>query len=95
MKPNMDIEAFGKPSPGQPFNFTVRGGVGRVTIEAYVGQDQIFKTECPDPPCHEMVLVPGYASGQLLVVATDSRGVSKQTAFAIETLLSGGMVSLT
>jgi hypothetical protein len=91
----MNIEALGEPNPGQTFNFTVRGGVGKVTIAAYINESQVvFQTECPDPPCHEMVFIPEYASGQLLVVATDSSGIRAQRVFNIKSLISGGgMVS--
>jgi hypothetical protein len=90
----MNIEAIGEPYPGRTFSFTVHSDSGRVTIAAYINQSQVLKADCPDPPCHEMVLIPETAFGQLLVVATDSRGVSEQRVFSIRTLRSGGgMVS--
>jgi hypothetical protein len=88
---DMDIEAFGAPYPAENFSFTVRGGMGRITIAVFLNESQLMQTDCPDPPCHEMVFIPGYASGQLMIVATDSTGASDQTTFSIKNrLLSGG-----
>jgi hypothetical protein len=93
---NMDIQAVGEPHPGQVFNFTVRGGSGTARIAAYLNGIQVLQSECPDPPCHEMVFVPTNAFGQLMIVATDSSGVAQQRVFAIQKATSGGgMVSST
>lgn len=89
----MRIDASEPPSPGEYFRFTVRDGIGETQVEVLVNDTLIHSAGCPDPPCHDLVMVPPYASGQLVVVAVDSQGVRGQRVFNIISRTNpGGMM---
>jgi hypothetical protein len=74
------------PNPGEPFRFYILGSKQEVTIKAYIGSALIFTSECPDPPCHEIVQIPQDTAGATLrVVATDHAGLNFEQKFTIGT----------
>lgn len=92
----MKIENKGFPYAGKPFLFVVAEATGRTTIEAYVNMRRVLEAECPDPPCHEVVLVPVGTRGSVLrLIATDSLGNRIEREFTIADFeaSSGGMMA--
>jgi hypothetical protein len=90
------IENQGFPYAGQRFRFVVAGAIGRTTIEAYVDTRRVLEAECPDPPCHEVVLVPVSTRGSVLrLIATDSLGNRIERVFTIadSEASAGGMIA--
>jgi hypothetical protein len=80
----MKIEAAQAPFAGQFFHFTVLDVAGRTRIKVFVDALQIFDEDCPDPPCHEMVLIPpGTRSSLLRVVAQDLTGATVERKFTV------------
>jgi hypothetical protein len=92
----MTIEGQGLPYARQPYRFVVSGVTGRTLIEAYVDTRRILRTECPDPPCHEMVQIPEHTRGSILrVIAFDSAGkrIEREFTIADSEASAGGMMS--
>lgn len=80
----MDIESAYEPFAGEGFHFTVSGGVKPVRIRVYIDRVQVLDDDCPDPPCHEMVLVPhGTRGSELWVIATDALGTMTERRFSV------------
>ena len=54
------------------FRLSVYTTSGPARVECYVDGQLIFRTDCPDPPCHEQLYVrPEYNDSELLIVGTD------------------------
>ena len=47
------------PTAGQKFSVAVTDVDSMVTLTWYVDDDVIRSIECPDPPCHDDVYLPG------------------------------------
>lgn len=92
----MRIEAEGRPHAGRQFRFAVTGTTGRTRIEAYINTRRVLETECPDPPCHEMVQIPARTRGSVLrLIAIDSVGNREEREFIIadSEASAGGMTA--
>lgn len=75
----MKLEHKGPPIVAQPFYVTASEFSGNIAIEIYVGSRLISQRDCPDPPCHEFVMIPEVAAGEMLrVVAWDATGQQKK-----------------
>ncbi|HWX85137.1 MAG TPA: hypothetical protein VNZ48_16185 [Xanthobacteraceae bacterium] len=71
----MDIEFSHSPIAGKTFHFTIRHATGKAKIKAFIDTSQVFDGECPDPPCHEQIFIPGGTRGSLLrIIATLADG---------------------
>ncbi|MNP33339.1 hypothetical protein D3C76_1265730 [compost metagenome] len=80
----MDIENLNQPIAGEQFHFRVTGGTRPTHIEVYIDRLAIRVTDCPDPPCHEMVALPhGTIGAELLVIARDTLGNIEERSFTI------------
>lgn len=80
----MKIEPLGVPYAGEKFEFTIKGDKKPTSLEAYIDRRQILSTDCPDPPCHEMLIVPqGTRGADLLIVARDADGNSVERVFTV------------
>jgi hypothetical protein len=55
---------------------------GPVHVELHVGTDLVWKHDCPDPPCHEEVIVPERYAGESLTISARSpaspEGISRR-----------------
>ncbi|MCY1428771.1 hypothetical protein D3C76_895470 [compost metagenome] len=80
----MDIENLNQPIAGDKFHFRVTGGTRPTHIEVYIDRLAVQVTDCPDPPCHEMVAIPhGTIGAELLVIARDTLGNVEERSFII------------
>lgn len=81
-----------EPIVGQPFRVEARGGSGSIHLRIIIGQRMVREKDCPDEPCHEMIVVPPRSAGRTLqVVARDSRGVTEELEFTIRDKARGQM----
>lgn len=93
----MQIEELGPPYAGELFRFTVTGGTRPTHIEVYIDRRQILSTDCPDPPCHEIIVVPpGTRGADLWIIARDAHGNTEQIRFTVgeSDTSAGGMMSV-
>lgn len=61
------------PVEGRNFRFTILGGVGTTKITVRLSGKVLHDSDCPDPPCHEEMRIPGGVGGaELVVIAKDS-----------------------
>ncbi len=80
----MRIQCEDRPRAGQQFMFRVTGATGKTRIEAHVDTRRVLETECPDPPCHEMVQIPAQTRDSILrLIAIDSIGNREELEFII------------
>ena len=89
----MEIRALSQPVAGLDFMYTVSGGSGLTTISVYINEQLARRSDCPDPPCHEILLIPSFASGVMVVSAIDSTGAEVRRTFSIRTETSGSAMS--
>jgi hypothetical protein len=92
----MKIENRNFPMAGESFRFEITGATGKTRVEAHIDRKPIFVHDCPDPPCHETILVPpGTRGAELRLVAIDSTGNRAERVFAIATsdTNTGGMMN--
>ena len=60
------------PQAGQAFHLSVIDYVGKVYLSWYIDKILVSKSECEDPPCYVLLLIPGYVQGsKLRIVARD------------------------
>jgi len=92
-----------RPRAGEPLALHVgheslQPGSGRrslsvkpLVVRVHIGSQLLFEHRCPDPPCHETLLVPeGTADRKLKVSVTDERGAQWLQRFVVRTPRSGG-----
>ncbi len=80
----MRIENIGQPYAGQQFRFTVTNTLENTRIQVYIDKMAVLETECPDPPCHEMIAIPYGTRGSILsIIGTDRRGRIVKVQFEI------------
>jgi hypothetical protein len=85
----MILEYEREPIVGEPFAVTARGFEGTARMRLFIGQRLLAEVECPDPPCHEVVLIPEGTKGRMLrVIATDQEGQEEELELTIRE--SGG-----
>lgn len=81
----MKIQNSDPPRGGEVFKFSVIGAPPIVDVEVYINGQRMYKTECPDPPCHEYVTIPmGTEGSELTVVIMDEFGNRVEKQFTIE-----------
>jgi len=73
--------------------YTVSGGSGLTTISVYINEQLAHRSDCPDPPCHEVLFIPPFATGLMVVAAIDSTGTEVQRTFSIRSETSGSAMS--
>ena len=87
----MEIDGLSEPVAGKEFNFRVTGDARPLRIEILIGRVRVMESECPDPPCHEMVLIPRQAGGaEILIIARDRLGNVEQRKFRVRYADSSG-----
>ena len=75
----MKLEHKGPAVAAQLFSVTASEFSGSIAIKIYVGSRLISQRDCPDPPCHEIVMIPEAAAGEMLRVVTwDATGQQKK-----------------
>ncbi len=80
----MIIENVGLPVAGKQFDFVIASAVGKTTIELYIDASLILEVDCPDPPCHESIIIPISTRGSMLrIVASDASGNRAKREFTI------------
>ncbi len=80
----MQIDELGLPYSGGYFRFEIQGIVKPIRIQLFIAGKLHFKGECPDPPCHEMTMIPIGSQGSVLqIVATDGSGAKLEKSFII------------
>lgn len=92
----MEIEELGLPYAGERFHFTVTQGTGLTNIEVYIDRKELLSKDCPDPPCHEMILVPpGTKGADLWIIARDTHGNTEEKRFTVgeSDTSAGGMMT--
>ena len=87
----MKIDVHGRPTAGLLFRAVIRGGIGITRTVAAIDGVEIFASDCPDPPCHEMFAVPRDAAGATLVIAAmDSSGNRAVESFVVAPFTTSG-----
>jgi hypothetical protein len=87
----MEMRDEGLPYAGERFRFTILGGTPVIRIKAYIDSKQVLSTDCPDPPCHEVVQIPAGTRGAILrIVATDRLGSKFEQEYVIAEADRGG-----
>lgn len=72
------------PLAGEQYPFSVEGVIGEAVIEVYIDNHLLYRQECDDPPCHEMIMIPQDARGSdLSIIATDTSGKTEKREFKI------------
>lgn len=80
----MRIEVQGQPTAGRMFRAVVYDGIGVTSTTAAIDGVAVFKSDCPDPPCHEVFMIPMDAVGTTLTIeAKDSKGNRARASFTI------------
>ena len=80
----MTLEYEREPIVGELFAVTARGFLGTARVQLFIGQRLLAEWECPDPPCHEAVLIPLGTEGRILrVIALDRRGREEELELTI------------
>ena len=80
----MELRTQSLPMAGQSFRFTVEGRDGLTSIEVLIDSKLVFRHDCDDPPCHEMVMIPpGTRGATLRVIATDSSGRTRSFNYKV------------
>jgi hypothetical protein len=86
----MQINERDLPQAGEHFFFSVDGGITPIRIQVFIAGTLHYEGECPDPPCHEMTMIPARSQGSVLrIVTTDKSGARFERSFTIGA--SGGM----
>jgi hypothetical protein len=87
----MRIEVQGQPTAGRMLRAVVYDGVGVTSTTAAIDGVAVFQSDCPDPPCHEMFMIPSDAVGAVLTIeAKDSKGNRDRASFSIVPSTTGG-----
>lgn len=69
---------------GRPFSVTASGFSGRARLEIFIGGKLVRRKECPDPPCHEMVVIPKGTRGKTITLrAVSTKGEEEEREFVI------------
>ena len=63
----MKLEYTTEPRAGAEFEFTV-GADGPGRIGVLIEGKTLHESDCPDPPCHELVSIPSNAIGKTLTI---------------------------
>ena len=61
----MQVSYSYPPIPGRKFTFTVTAA-GPGTVRVFLRDKRLAEWRCKDPPCHEVILIPKNALGQVL-----------------------------
>jgi hypothetical protein len=65
-------------APSDRLDLHVSRGSSPVEIQVFVGEREVLRHRCPDPPCHEQIRLSGRASpDSLRVMVTDPLGRSQ------------------
>lgn len=91
----MTLEYERDPVVGDRFTVTALGFDGPARLRLFIDDRLLADRECPDPPCHEAILIPvGSGGHRLRVVASDRRGSEEELTLTIrewrdESVLAG------
>jgi hypothetical protein len=94
----MKIVPDGLPFAGQLFSFKVDGDLKPIMVQVYIASELHYEADCPDPPCHEMTMIPVTSQDTVLqIVIRDRSGGRLAKSFIIGppggTLSVGGKVA--
>jgi hypothetical protein len=72
------------PIAGQDFEFELHETEGEASVRLFIGDRLVLEATCPDPPCHERVLVPLDAGGDTLLIRAEDMREATEHLFAIK-----------
>lgn len=74
-----------RPRAGRPFQLQITNFAGRVAYTVFLGSSILRRADCPDPPCHEVLLLSTSSETQrfMISVAHQSHGSAIPQVFEI------------
>lgn len=81
----MEIEHTPEAIAAESFAVTVRDFLGPLDLEIWIGQKRLTRKRCPDPPCHERIIIPRGTKGAVLtILARDAAGTEERVELVID-----------
>ncbi len=71
------------PVEGEPFRISAQEVAGSAKFKVYLNGEILWEHDCPDPPCHEQLMIPTNVAGSTLLVEVKDNREQHELVFFI------------
>jgi hypothetical protein len=71
------------PVEGEPFRISAQEVAGSAKFKVYLNDEILWEHDCPDPPCHEQLMIPTNVAGSTLLVEVKDNREQHELVFFI------------